>query len=726
MSPHRRVFPRVSLSLSTGLAVAISLAHVAPALCAPPLAYPPAPRGSVVEDYHGTPVADPYRGFEELDSPETRAWVTAQARLTEAYLAKIEARPRIHQRLAELFKVDKFGMPFHAGGRYFYTHNTGLQDQSVLYVTAGRAGAPAVALAPTTLSTDGSLAVVGYVPSRDGMRIAYGVSVAGSDWTEWRIRDLASGQDLPDVMRWTKYYPPSFAPDGRSLYYSGFPAPPPGEELSARDLDNALYAHVLGTPQSADRKLFERPDHPDWQYQPHLTRDGRWMVVEVGEGQVGDKGLENVYAIDLAAPAADALPLAEGFDAAYVYVGGDSGQLYFLTTLDAPRGRVIAIDPLSPDRARWKEVVPQGPDAVDLTATSVTLVDHQLIVRTMHDAHNRVAIYGLDGAPRGEVALPGPGTARGFAGNPEDRETFYSFTDIVTPPTFYRYDFESGTSAVYRAPRAGFDSSRFEQKQVFYPSRDGTRIPMMLAYRKGLELDGTNPTLLYGYGGFGIPLLPSFNPSRIAWMEMGGVYAVANIRGGGEYGEEWHRQAIRGRKQVVFDDFIAAAEWLIAQRYTSTPKLAIQGGSNGGLLVGACETQRPDLFGAVVAAVGVMDMLRFDKFGQGAGWVGDYGSPGDPEDFKALYAYSPYHNVRAGTHFPATLVITGDHDTRVMPAHSFKFAAAMQAAQVGPAPILLRVELASGHGGGTTLTQTIDQNADTYAFLVANLGMRVK
>jgi len=693
---------------------------------APGLAYPSAARGSVVDDYHGTQVADPYRWLEDLDSQDTRAWVSSEAALAENYLAKIESRPRIKRRLTELSDFEKFDLPFHEGGRYFYKHNSGLQNQSVLFMTEGLAGSPTIALDPNTLSADGSLAVVGYVASRDGALLAYGVSVAGSDWTEWRIRDLASGKDLPDVIRWTKYYEPVFAADGKGLLYSAFPAPPPGQELSARDIGDALFFHALGTAQAADRKLLDRPEHPDWQYEPHLTRDGRWLVVAVGEGQVGDKGVEDQYTIDLQSREWVAQPLVEGFGAAYVYAGADSGLLYFLTTLDAPRGRVIAIDPEARDRSRWKEIVPQGLDAIDMTTTSVTLVDHQLVVQALHDAHSRVSFHGLDGRLRGELILPGPGTARGFGGKPEDRETFYQFTDLITPPTLYRYDLESGSSTVYRAPKPRFNAGEFEERQVFYPGKDGTKIPMTLAYRKGSKLDGNNPTLLYGYGGFGVSVLPSFNPSRVAWMELGGIYAVANIRGGGEYGEEWHRQAIRSHRQVAFDDFMAAAEWLIAQRYTSTPKLAIIGGSNGGLLVGACVTQRPDLYGAVVASVGVMDMLRFDRFGQGAGWVGDFGSPRVPDDFKALYAYSPYHNVRPGTRYPATLITTGDHDTRVMPAHSFKFAAAMQAAQAGPAPVLLRVESASGHHGGTTVTQTIDQDADTYAFLVRNLGMRVK
>jgi len=446
-------------------------------------------------------------------------------------------------------------------------------------------------------------------------------------------------------------------------------------------------------------------------------------VLLAGEGEVGDKGVEDVYLIDLSAPRPVALPVTQGFTAAFEYAGADGGRLYFLTSLGAPNGRVIAIDPLHPAQANWTAVIPQGSDAIGLGAGSVTLVAHQLIVQTLHDAHSRALLYGLDGSARGEIALPGFGTALGFSGHAEDHETFYSFSDLISPSTIYRYDFASGTSQVFRAPRVAYDPKAFEQRQVFYPGKDGTRIPMLLAYAKGTQLTGDNPLLLTGYGGFGVPSLPRFDPATIAWLEHGGVYAIANIRGGGEYGEAWHRAGTLTHKQVVFDDFIAAAEWLIKGHYTSTPRLAIRGGSNGGLLVGACVTQRPDLYGAAIAAVGVMDMLRFNLFGQGAGWEGDYGSPDDPQQFAALYASSPVHNVRANTHYPATLIITGDHDTRVMPMHSFKFAAALQAAQAGPAPVLLMVDLASGHGGGETVTQAIAQKADAYAFLLKNLAM---
>ena len=687
------------------------------------LKYPEAARGPVVNDYHGTKVADPYRWLEALDSPATKSWIKAENALTSGFVGALPMRKYLKARIGELYNFERFGLPFHAGNRFFYTLNYGLQNQSVLYKAEGPEGKPQVALDPNTLSKDGSLAVVDYQPSRDGRLLAYGVSVAGSDWHEWHIRDLETGKDLPDVIRHTKYYAPHFSLDGKQIYYSAFPAPAAGTELSAQDLGNAVYSHALGTPASADRKLLGFAAHKDWQYLVSLSEDGRWLIAAYGEGEVGDKGLEDLYLVDLKATKPLAKPIVQGFGAAYLYVGSDAGHLYILTTADAPRGKIVSLDPQA-TTAELQTVVPEGSDAIDLTETSVTLVGHRLIVRTIKDARSQVMSYGLHGEDRREVSLPGAGTASGLDGWASDGQTFYAFEDLITPRTIYAYDVRSGQSSVYRQPKVSFDASKFEQRQVFYPGKDGTRIPMQLVFRKGLHLDGTNPVLLYGYGGFGIPLLPTFEPARMAWLEAGGMYAIANIRGGGEYGEGWHRQAYREHKQVVFDDFIAAAEWLIAQKYTSASKLAIRGESNGGLLVGACLTQRPDLFGAVIAGVGVMDMLRFDLFGQGAGWTEEYGSPQNAADFPALYAYSPLHHIKASTKYPPTLIVTGDHDTRVMPLHSFKFAAALQAAQSGNAPILLYIEKSSGHGGGPTVTQAIDQNADIFAFLAKQLGMR--
>ncbi|PWU12098.1 MAG: S9 family peptidase [Verrucomicrobia bacterium] len=690
-------------------------------LSSAPLSYPSARRENCVDNYNGVQVEDHYRWLEQLDSAETRTWVTAEARLTKSYLSQLTARETLKQRLSELMKFERFGIPFERAGRYFYTYNSGLQEQSLLCMVTNLSGTPVTVVDPNLLSTNGSLAVLGYVASHDGKLLTYGVSQGGSDWTDWRIRDLVAGHDLPDVLHWTKYYHPVFTPDGRGIYYSAFPEPPAGQELHVRDLGHAVYYHALGTPSSADRAVYKRPDHPDWQFEPHLSPDGRLLVLTVGEGEVGDKGLENVYVIDLGAAGSPVIPLIEGFDAEYIYAGSDSGLLFFQTTLEASNGRVIAIDPRNPDRSRWREVVPQGRDSLDIASGSVTLVNHELITVTLHDVHSKVTVYGLDGSLRSEVLLPGLGTARGFSGEPSDSETFYSYTDLATPPTIFRLNLATRTSSVFKAPRVSLDLKQFESRQVFYRSKDGTRIPMFLLSKKGLHRDGTNPTLLYGYGGFGISTLPRFDPARMVWLEQGGIFAIANIRGGGEYGDQWHRQAIRAQKQKVFDDFIAAAEWLVNEHYTKPSRLAIEGGSNGGLLVAACETQRPDLFGAVLAHVGVMDMLRFNQFGQGTGWEGDYGSPQNPQDFKALYAYSPYHNIHKGSKYPATLIFTGDHDSRVMPAHSFKFTAALQAAQAGRAPILLRVELSGGHGGGPTTSQRIGAMADAYAFLLQNL-----
>jgi prolyl oligopeptidase len=711
--------PSLILALLVALSGASAFGDSPPAEM---IRYPEASRGPVIDDYHGTRVADPYRWLEDLDSAKTKAWVKAENALTDGYVAALPMREPLKNRIGQLYNFERFGLPFHAGSRYFYTQNSGLQNQSVLYTTDGIAGEPRVALDPNSLSKDGSLAVIDYQPSRDGRLLAYGVSISGSDWREWHVRDLTSGKELPDVIRHTKYYAPQFSLDGKRIFYSAFPAPAAGTELSSQDLGNAVYSHVLGSPASADRKLLEFAAHSDWQYLLSVSEDGRWLLAASGEGEVGDKGLEDIYLIDLNAANPVAKPIVQGFGAAYVYVGSDAGRLFFLTTADAPKGKIVSLDPQA-SNTEWQTAVPEGSEAIDLTETSVTLVGHRLIVRTIKDARSKVMSYGVHGEQARELSLPSAGTASGFGGWAADGQTFYAFEDLISPRTIYAYDVVSGKSTVYRQPTVSFDAAKFEQRQVFYRGKDGTRIPMQLAYRKGLHLDGTNPVLLYGYGGFGIPLLPWFEPARIAWLEAGGVYAIANIRGGGEYGEAWHRQAYREHKQVVFDDFIAAAEWLIAQKYTSTPELAIRGESNGGLLVGACLTQRPDLFGAVIAGVGVMDMLRFDLFGQGAGWTGEFGSPQNATDFPAIYAYSPLHHVKNSTTYPPTLIFTGDHDTRVMPGHSFKFTAALQAAQAGKAPILLYIEKSSGHGGGPTVTQAIEQNADVYAFLAKQLGI---
>jgi prolyl oligopeptidase len=684
--------------------------------------YPLAPTGAVSEDYHGTTVADPYRPLEDLDAPATRAWVSAEGALTRGYLDAIPVRAPLAARLSELYRFDRIGLPFKARDRYFFVRTSGAEEQARLMASTAAGEPPQLVLDPNILIGADHPVVTGYVVSRDARHLAYGVSAGGSDWTAWHVRDLGTGADLPDVLRHTKYYRPAFTPDGAGLYYSAFPAPPPGSELSAQDLGNAVYYHALGTPPASDRRLFGDGAHPRWQYEPHLSPDGRWLVIVAGDGQVGDQGREDLYLLDLRAPDPQPVALVQGLTAAFVYIGAAAGRLYFLTSQDAPNGRVVAIDPLQPQPANWQVVIPAGePLDLSVDAGSVSLVGGRLIVRSLHDAAHRIVIYGLDGRKQREVQLPGAGAVAGFDGEPDDTDTFYTFSNLITPPTVYRYDLTTGVSSVFFAPRVAFDPANFQQRQVFYRGRDGTRIPMWLAWRRGLRLDARNRLLLSGYGGFGIPMVPSFQTARIAWLEAGGILAIANIRGGGEYGEAWHAAGRLARKQVVFDDFTAAARWLIAGRYTSTRQLAIYGRSNGGLLVGACLTQHPELFGATVVGVGVLDMLRFNRFGQGAGWEGDYGSPQDATQFRTLYAYSPLHNVRRGVRYPPTLIVTGDHDTRVMPMHSFKFTAALQAAQAGAAPILLAVDEASGHGGGETVSQAVAQNADIYAFLLRNL-----
>jgi prolyl oligopeptidase len=692
-----------------------------------PLRYPQASRGNVVDDYNGVRISDPYRWLEQLDAPATRDWLARESALTNGYLAKLKARAPLRRRIAELYRTERFGIPMDAGDHYLYTYNNGRQNQSVLYSIRSLDATPEVVLDPNSLSSDGHLIVVDYVPSHDGRLVAYGVSVGGSDWTEWHIRDVAAKRDLPDIIANTKYYRPVFAHDDRGLYYSAFPPAKPGDELSAQDLGNAVYYHPLGGASAADRKVFEVAGHPDWQYRVSASEDGRWLVVTTGEGEVGDKGVENVYLIDLSHPQESARVVIDGYRAAFEYAGSDEGQLYFLSTLGAPNGKVISIKPATPGAIELRTVVAEGRTPIPQSEgePNVTVVHRRLIVKAIDGAHSEVTVYALDGQPLQHVTLPRMGTVKGFSGRASDRITFFSLESLVTPATVYRYDLQSGATELFGAPRLRFDAARFEVRELSYPAKDGTRIPLQLVGLRGLARDGTHPLVLHAYGGFAIPELPFYDSARIAWLENGGMYAIANIRGGGEYGEQWHRQAIRAHRQVAFDDFISAAEWLIAERYTATPHLGIEGESNGGLLMGVALTQRPDLFGAVVAQVGVMDMLRFDRFGQGTGWTGDFGSPQDPAAFAAIRAYSPLQNVHPGTRYPATLIVTGDHDTRVMPAHSFKFTATLQAAQPGPAPILLYLETSSGHGGGRTISQAIDQSASLWAFLADRLGLAV-
>jgi prolyl oligopeptidase len=683
----------------------------------PSLNYPITSRTNQVDRYHGLAVADPYRWLEDDNSPKTREWVQAENKLTFAWLQSIPERGAIQARLTQLWNYERYGIPFREGGRYFLTRNDGLQNQSVLYTMSSLAATPELLLDPNRLSADGTVALAGYAISKDGNLMAYGLSAAGSDWQEWKVRDVRTRADLNDHLKWVKFSGAAWSKDGQGFYYSRYDEPDEAAKLTKANYFHKLYYHRLGTTQSADRLVYERPDHKEWNFQGEVTEDGRYLVISSSEGTSPKR---RIFYQDLAKPDAQVVPLLTDFDAAYDFVDNEGSVFWFRTDLQAPRGRIIAIDITKPARENWREIIAQA----DETIVAAGTVNNQFVVNYLKDARSQVRVFHLDGRPAGTIALPGLGTAAGFGGKRQDSETFYSFTSYTVPGTIYRHDFLSGASTVFRQPKVDFDSARYETKQVFYTSKDGTRVPMFITHRKGLSLNGANPTLLYGYGGFNIPVTPSFSIPVASWLERGGVYAVANLRGGGEYGEEWHEAGTRTRKQNVFDDFIAAAEWLISNHYTRSEKLAIAGGSNGGLLVGAVLNQRPDLFGAALPAVGVMDMLRFHKFTIGWAWTSDYGSPENADEFKAIVAYSPLHNIRAGTRYPATLITTADHDDRVVPAHSFKYAATLQAAQAGPAPILIRIETKAGHGAGKPTAKLIEEAADRQAFLVRCLKMQ--
>jgi prolyl oligopeptidase len=680
------------------------------------LNYPPShPDPTVVDFYHGQAVPDPYRWLEDLDSEQTRAWIEAQNRLTFDYLQRIPARQRLLERLRQLWNYEKYSQPFKEGNRYFYFKNDGLQNQSVLYTQESLEGEARVLLDPNTLSEDGTVALSGIAISRDGRYLAYGLSRSGSDWQEWKVRDIETGEDLPDHLRWIKFSGASWTLDGQGFFYSRYDEPAPGSEYESANYFQKLYYHRLGTPQSEDLLVYHRPDQKEWGFAGGVTEDGDYLIISVWRG-TDPKNL--LFYKDLRDPSSPVVELIREFQAEYAFVGNDGSRFWLLTDLQAPRRRLVAIDLDNP--GQLQEVIPEAEE----TLQGVSLIHNQFVAFYLKDAHTQIRTFALDGTYLGEIPLPGLGSASGFGGKRHDTETFYTFTSFTTPPTIYRYDFTSGRSTLFRQPQVDFDPQAYEVQQVFYASQDGTRIPMFLVHRRGLARTGDHPTLLYGYGGFGISLTPSFSVGLVAWLERGGVYAQPSLRGGGEYGEAWHQAGTKLNKQKVFDDFIAAAEWLMANGYTNPSKLATAGGSNGGLLVGACLTQRPDLFAAALPAVGVFDMLRFHKFTIGWAWISEYGSPEDPEEFKALYAYSPLHNLKPGTAYPATLITTADHDDRVVPAHSFKFAAALQAAQGGSQPILIRIDTKAGHGAGKPTAKLIEETADRWAFLVQVLGIQ--
>ena len=686
----------------------------------PTLKYPATKRVEQMDIYHDVKVADPYRWLEAdvRDSKEVADWVALENKATSAYLNGIPERAAIKKRLTDLWNYEKVSAPFRAGPRYVFSKNDGLQNQAVYYTQDTLASKPELLIDPNGWSKDGTVALTGLEFSEDGKYLAYGVSDAGSDWSGWKVMHVPSRKILGDEIRWIKYGAgAAWTRDAKGFFYSRFPEPAPGAKFQGLPLDQKLYYHRLGTPQSEDVIVYHRPDHPKWTVHGYVTDDGRYLIISIGDGTTSRK--TRILYKDLNEPYGLPVSLIDDFESVNAFIYNDGPIFYFRTDLAAPRSRVVAVDIRKPDR--WRDIVPQAEAALQ----GVNCVGNLLVCRYLKDARTQVKMYRLDGRFVREIGLPGLGSAAGFEGRPNDVETFYTFTSFNTPARTYRYDMLTGQSSLFREPKVSFNPDDYEVKQVFYPSKDGTKVPMFLCYKKGLKRDGNNATLLYGYGGFNIPLTPVFSVSRLAWMEMGGVFALANIRGGGEYGRDWHRAATRLNRPKAYEDFIAAALWLVANKYTQPAKLAIQGGSNGGLLVGAVMCKRPDLFGACLPAVGVMDMLRFHKFTAGPFWVDDYGSADDRDEFRVLYSYSPYHNLKPGTRYPATLITTADHDDRVVPSHSFKFAAQLQYCQSGPAPVLIRIETRAGHGAGRPTTMAIEEVADQWAFLVKNLKMNV-
>jgi len=693
----------------------------APLAAAPLPPYPPTARGEVVERLHGELLADPYRWLEDDNSEETKAWVQAQVAFSRAYLDALPLRAPLRAEIEAVWNYPKQSAPVRRGGVELYSYNDGLQNQSPLYLR--RVGEPhaaaRVVLDPNALSAEGVVALKGTALSPEGRYLAYQYSKGGSDWAEIRVRDLLTGADLPDLLEWVKFSNISWAADGEGFYYSRYDAPAAGAALTGVNYFQKLYFHRLDTPQSADRLVYARSDRKEWGFSGEVSEDGRLLVISVWQG-ASEKSQVLYQRLD--APGAPVVSLVDNFDAGFSFLGNDGDTLFFKTDRDAPRGRVVALDVRQPDPSALVTVVPEGPETMEFAQ----LVGGRLVVGYLRDAASLLRAFTLKGAAathERDVALPGLGSASALTGRWRDKEGFFSFTSFTDPGSVYRYEFETGAVEEVFRPALSVDTGALETRQIFVDSTDGARVPAFVVHAKGLDTSRPRPTLLYGYGGFNISLTPYFKPDLLPWLQRGGVYVVANLRGGGEYGEAWHEAGMRHHKQRVFDDLIAVAERLVADGVTTPAQLGVHGGSNGGLLVGAVVNQRPDLFGASLPAVGVMDMLRFHKFTIGWAWVPEYGSPDDPEDFKVLRAYSPLHNLKRGGRYPATMVMTADHDDRVVPAHSFKYAAALQAAQGGEAPILIRIDTQAGHGAGTPTAKRIDAAADLWAFLGASLGL---
>ncbi len=680
--------------------------------------YPSAPKSEQVDNYHGTKVPDPYRPLENPDSPESRKWIDAENKITFDFLKKIPERDGIKKRLTELWDYEKFGVPFMEKDRYFISKNSGLQNQNVLYTATNLSETPRQLLDPNTLAKDGTVALSGVAVSDDAKLMAYGLSTAGSDWQQWKVRDVETGKDREDKLDWIKFSGASWKKDGSGFFYSRYDKPDEKDKLRSQVFGHKIFFHKLGTPQSEDKLIYKRPDQKEWLFNEEVTDDGRYLVIAV---QRGTDPKNQVFYKDISKPDSEVVELLDKADAQYEFLGNEGAVFSFRTELNAPLGRIISIDTGKPLPVEIKEVVPESADKLQ----GVHVVGEHFVAVYLKDAHSVVKLFKPDGSADGEISLPGIGSAGGFTGKRKDRETFYSYTRFTAPTSIFRYDFDKRESTPVFQPKVKFNPDDYATEQVFYHSADGTRIPMFISYKKGMKKDGQNPTYLYAYGGFDISITPSFSPANLAWMEMGGIFAVPNLRGGGEYGEKWHEAGMLHVKQNVFEDFIAAAQYLIANKFTSIPKLSIGGRSNGGLLVGACLTQRPDLYGATLPAVGVMDMLRFQKFTIGWAWTSDYGSSEKAEDFPFLYAYSPLHHIAKGCCYPPTLITTADHDDRVVPAHSFKFAATLQAAQGCNNPTLIRIETKAGHGAGKPTAKIIEETADCWTFLVKELGVKV-
>lgn len=678
------------------------------------LTYPVARKTDTIDDYHGQKVPDPYRWLEDDNSDETKAWVEAENKVTQDYLSTIPFRGKIRQRLEELWNYPRYGSPFREGKYYYFYKNDGLQNQAVLYRQVGLNGAPEVFIDPNKLSEKGTAALGSVSFSKDGKYVAYLVAKAGSDWQEGFVMDVETKQLLSDKLDWIKFSGLSWKDDG--FHYSRYDAPSEENKLSKKNEFHKVYYHKVGTPQADDQLVYVDKEHPLRNAGVGLTEDERFIILGTTEGTSG----REVWYWDTKDASQQAFKLlVKGFDFDPSVIENVGDQLLVRTNQDAPNYKVVLIDPKRPEKENWKTVIPEQPEVLQGVGTA----GGKLFASYLKDASTRIVQYDTKGTLERNITLPGIGTAGGFGGKVEDQEFFYTFTSFIAPPTIYKYDIRSGTSEIFRKTEVKFNPADYETKQVFFSSKDGTKVPVFLSYKKGLQLNGQNPVLLYGYGGFNIPMTPGFSVSNLFFMEQGGIYAVVNLRGGSEYGEAWHKAGMLEKKQNVFDDFIGAAEYLVKEKYTNPQKLAIRGGSNGGLLVGACMTQRPELFKVALPAVGVMDMLRYQKFTIGWAWVVEYGSSEKADQFPYLIRYSPLHNLKKGTHYPATLVTTADHDDRVVPAHSFKFAATLQAAHEGANPVLIRVETQAGHGAGKPTSKLIDEATDIWAFTMYNLGM---